>query len=273
MSAEYALLGHPVSHSLSPKMFNTVFAQQGIDARYTAIDIPPQEDLDLRTVFKTHGLSGANLTVPHKTAVLPQLDALSEAAARAGAVNVVITEGGSLVGHNTDAQGFIDALGAAPGPRALILGAGGAARAIGSALLDAGVRELFILNRSQNRAAKMLDKLAASSPGAILSHADLSAEAFAQAAKSTHLVVNCTAGGARTTIASFDPGTLGAGARWMDINYWDTEPPGEAACRESGVVFQTGHSMLAHQAAHAFEIFTGRQIDGALLLNIIQGAG
>ena len=272
MSAEYALLGHPVSHSLSPKMFNTVFAQQGINARYTAIDVPPEEHLDLRTVFKTYGLSGANLTVPHKTAVLPQLDALSEAAARAGAVNVVTAEGGSLVGHNTDAQGFIDALDAAPGPRALILGAGGAARAIGSALLAVGVRELIVLNRSQSRAANMLEKLAAASPGAMLSHADLSVEAFAQAASRTRLVVNCTAGGARTTIAGFDPGALEAGARWMDINYWDVEPPGAATCPASGVVFQTGHSMLAHQAAHAFEIFTGRKIDGALLLDIIKDA-
>ena len=269
MRRAFALLGHPVSHSLSPRMFNAMFARMGIDAHYSAIDVPPDAPLDLREVFAAHGLSGVNLTVPHKTAVLEQLDHISADAERAGAVNVVVRDDGRLMGHNTDGCGFLDALSDAPGPRVVLLGAGGAARAIASAVIEEGAREVIVLNRSSHRATAMLDQLRSTATDALLKAAPLTTESFAQAAPGTTLVVNCTAAGARSTIAEFQPSSLGPDAQWVDINYWDPEPPGQAACLAAGVHFQTGHGMLAHQAAHGFFLFTGQRCTGADLLELI----
>lgn len=269
MSSTFALLGHPVSHSLSPRMFNTMFARMGLDAHYSAIDIPPEASLQLRDVFSAHALAGVNLTVPHKTSVLSQLDQMSDAAMRAGAVNVVIRQGESLIGHNTDGRGFLDALGCSPGHTLIILGAGGAARAIASAVMEGETQEIVVLNRSPARAEAMLTQLRTPSTAQTLSHGPLTAEFFAQAATGATLVVNCTAAGARSTIADFQPAVLGSGARWVDINYWDPEPPGQAACRAAGIPFQTGHGMLAHQAAHGFFLFTGHRCAGDDLLEMI----
>lgn len=269
MSKAFALLGHPVSHSLSPRMFNAMFARLDIDARYSAIDIAPDAPLCLREVFATHGLSGVNLTVPHKTSVVEQLDHISESAERAGAVNVVVQEGGDLIGHNTDGRGFLDALSGEPGPKVVLLGAGGAARAIASAVIDDGTREVIVLNRSSKRAAAMLDQVRKTAADTALSHEPLTSASFAQAAPGTTLVVNCTGAGARSTIAEFQPSALGPDTQWVDINYWDTEPPGQAACIAAGVHFQTGHGMLAHQAAHGFFLFTGHRCAGNDLLEMI----
>lgn len=269
MSAAFALLGHPVSHSLSPGMFNTVFAREGIDAHYSAIDVPPGVPLNLRDLFTDHGLSGANLTIPHKTAVLNQLDHMSDEAARAGAVNVVIRQGDSLIGYNTDGRGFLDGLDEKPGHAVMLLGAGGAARAIASAVMSEGVRELVVLNRSSERAEAMLRVLRTSSSAATMKRAPLTMEAFAEAAARVTLVVNCTSGGARPVIDTFLPSALAPGACWVDINYWDPNPPAQAACRAANVRFQTGHSMLAHQAAHGFFLFTGRRCDGDDFLSLI----
>ena len=269
MSTAFALLGHPVSHSLSPRMFNTMFARKGIDAHYRAIDIPADDPLQLREVFAAHGLAGVNLTVPHKTDVIPQLDRVSEAAERAGAVNVVVQQGDLLLGHNTDGRGFLDALGEKPAHTVVLLGAGGAARAIAAAAMAEGTREVIILNRSVERAADMLAHLHAGESSATIMHAPLTAEAFAEYAAQAGLVVNCTAGGARHTIDAFEPAALRPDACWVDINYWDPQPPAQDACRAAGVRFQTGHGMLAHQAAHGFFLFTGQRCDGDELLGLI----
>lgn len=269
MSSAFALLGHPVSHSLSPLMFNTMFARLDIDAHYAAIDIPQGTPLQLRDIFDAHGLSGVNLTVPHKTNVLAQLDHVSDPAEQAGAVNVVVRDGEALIGHNTDGRGFLDALGDRPGHTVVLLGAGGASRAIACAVMADGARDVVVLNRSPERAEAMLHQLHASAQDVTLRHAPLTTEAFADAAHQATLVVNCTADGARSTIGDFQPSVLAPGACWVDINYWDLEPPCKAACLDAGVRFQTGHGMLAHQAAHGFFLFTGQRCDGDELMRLI----
>ena len=269
MTSAFALLGHPVSHSLSPRMFNALFARRGIDAHYRTIDVPPCEGEHLVRIFHEHALQGANLTVPHKTAILPLLSGLSTDAQRAGAVNVIVREGEGLVGHNTDVQGFADSLLQPPGDTAVVLGAGGAARAIWCALMAAGVSRIYVLNRSSARARSTALALAQLSTKVRVSAHELSLDSFNALAPSATTVVNCTTAGAKACVDTFRPSLLPHNSQWIDINYWDDSPPAQKACADCDIPFQTGHSMLAHQGARAFELFTDQAVTGAELLSIL----
>jgi shikimate dehydrogenase len=129
------LFGHPVSHSLSPTMQNAAFRRVGLPYEYVARDVEPSALAEAVEGLRSPGVKGANVTVPHKEAVLPLLDEMGEHAATVGAVNTVVNENGRLKGHNTDVDGFLRSLatvlpGGASGRRFLVLGAGGVARAV-----------------------------------------------------------------------------------------------------------------------------------------------
>lgn len=133
----FGVLGDPVAHSRSPAMHGAAFAALGLPHRYFAFHVAPAALPAALAGARALGLGGVNLTVPHKQAALPLMDATTSAAARIGAINTVCIEGGRLVGHNTDGPGFVAALGELPGgpPRtAVVLGSGGAARAVVDAL-------------------------------------------------------------------------------------------------------------------------------------------
>ncbi|WP_341704219.1 shikimate dehydrogenase, partial [Ferrovibrio sp.] len=155
------VIGWPVAHSRSPKLHGFWLRQYGIDGRYDRIPVPPEEvGAFLAALPREPGFRGINVTIPHKVAVLPYLAETDAAARRIGAVNtIVVRADGGLAGSNTDAFGFIESLKADAPPGwsaaarpAVLLGAGGAARALVVALLDAGVPELRIANRSRDRA-------------------------------------------------------------------------------------------------------------------------
>ena len=263
----FGIVGHPVDHSLSPSIHNPLFAELGLNAVYIAIPVDPTHADRIADLIRDKNLAGVNLTVPFKERVLPLLDEVSGAARRAGAVNVVVNTNGRLAGHNTDGEGFIRALLAEGGPaptglNAVLLGAGGAARAIASSLLQRAARSVAILNRTPLRAHRAIESLAEHHPGAQLSAGELTPAAFAEAARGADLVVNCTAGMAGATIAGFDPTALSASASWVDINYWMTPAPCERAVTASGRRFHDGLGMLGHQGALSFERFTGHPIDG-----------
>jgi shikimate dehydrogenase len=273
----FGLIGHPVRHSLSPAMYNTLFARFEIDAVYLAFDVDPKNAQKVADLIRVMGLDGVNLTVPFKEAVMPLLNTTTTAAAEAGAVNVVIQTDGELVGFNTDGEGFIRALSEEAGPQiegihAIILGAGGAARAVASGLLDRKAARISILNRSQARAKQAASALKASFPDGRIDVGPLDAKAFGLIAGSAALVVNCTAGPAAPTIGTFEPKRLGGPqATWVDINYWMEVPPAQTRCEDAGVRFYDGLGMLAHQGALAFELFTGHPITGAELLTFLRG--
>lgn len=159
-----AVIGWPVAHSRSPKLHGFWLRQHGIIGRYDRIPVPPEElGAFLTALPKEPGFRGVNVTLPHKPAVLPYLAAIDQTAKRIGAVNTIVVQpDGSLAGSNTDAFGFIESLaaGAPAGWRAaaapaVVLGAGGAARAVLVALLDAGVPEIRLVNRSMDKAAAL----------------------------------------------------------------------------------------------------------------------
>ncbi len=258
----YGLIGHPVRHSLSPAMYNRLFAQFGIDAVYVALDVHPDFADRVADAIRTLDLVGVNLTVPFKERVLPFLDRSTVAAQEAGAVNVVTAVEGTLTGYNTDGEGFVRSLAEEQGPKlhgceVVVLGAGGAARAIASTLMDRGVKSLTLLNRTLARA----EKAAQSLPGTV-NVGPLTPASFAQLAPKSQLVINCTSGPAEALVGALDPSKLCAGASWVDINYWMPSPPLKAECEAAGVRFHEGIGMLAHQGALAFELFTGHPVTG-----------
>ncbi len=161
----YAVIGHPVSHSLSPRIHAAFARQAGIALEYTAIDAAPEEFDAVLAEFAAEGGIGANITLPHKTRAAQICTHLSEAAQRAGAVNTLVRAATGWHGDNTDGAGLVRDLTERHGldlraRRTLLIGAGGAARGVAPALLDAGIGDLFIVNRTPERADALADVLA-----------------------------------------------------------------------------------------------------------------
>jgi shikimate dehydrogenase len=252
------LIGNPVEHSLSPAMHNAAFAALGIDARYelwpTDLDDLPDRIAGLR-----HGdILGANVTVPHKAAVMPLLDEVTDTARRIGAVNTIIPRDGRLVGDNTDAFGFRQSLDEATAGRstrsALVVGAGGAARAVLVALQDAGIGDLRLVNRTVEKAVALAGSLSA--PGKPAIRPAPWAE-LGSIAASASLVVNATSIGWHGDELPFDPAIVAAlpgDAVVMDLTYRQTALLRMAGDR--GLRAADGLPMLIHQGARAFTLWT-----------------
>lgn len=270
----YGLIGHPVRHSLSPAMYNELFQRYGQDAVYLAFDVDPDRAERVAEAVRTLDLAGVNLTVPFKERVLPELDRLTVAAEEAGAVNVLIQKGGQLMGFNTDGEGLVRHLEQhgvpIEGRRALILGAGGTGRAVASALLDREAAGVVLLNRTLSRAEAAVAALSRRFGHVPLEAAPLTAAAFAEFAPQAELVVHCTAAGGAERVSALDPSTLPRTATWVDVNYWMPDPPQQAACAALGLRFHTGLGMLVHQAALAFELFTGNPVEAEDLERILK---
>jgi shikimate dehydrogenase len=274
----FGLIGHPVRHSLSPAMHNELFRRKRVDAIYVAFDTRPEDASGVGPAIRTLALAGANLTVPFKERVLPDLDRLSPEAAAAGAVNVVVREDGLLVGHNTDGAGYVSALeeemGVSPeGRAAVILGAGGTGRAIAAALAGRGARSVTLLNRTVARAEHACAALAPSFPGCAWRALALDAPSFRSAAADADLVVNCTSGEAAPLVGTLDVSALAPGSVWTDVNYWMSDPPRLVACVGRGIRIQRGIGMLIHQGALSFRLFTGVEVDGDTIRGVLDIGG
>ena len=245
------VIGHPVRHSLSPTIHNAAFRALELDWAYLAFDVAPGEAGGAVEAVKVLGLEGLSVTMPHKADTAGAVDRLSPSAAALGAVNTVHRAAGSLVGDNTDGGGFIDALmadeGFDPSGRlCVVLGAGGAARAVVRALDEAGAAEVVIVNRTPERAKKA---------AALSSRARVG---VATDARDADLVVNATPvgmdGDGSTPI---DPAHLVPGQLVVDLVYQPAITPLMQAARTRGAVAVNGLGMLIHQAARAFTLWTG----------------
>jgi len=154
----YALIGRPVAGNPTEEMLEAAFAAAGLDARYVSLEVEPDALVDAVLGLRAIGVLGFHVTVPHKVAVVPLLDRLTEAASLAGAVNCVKREGDALVGDNTDGRGFLESLRTVADPRgasAVVIGAGGAARAIVAELSLAGAARIGVVNRTLARAEEL----------------------------------------------------------------------------------------------------------------------
>jgi shikimate dehydrogenase len=252
------VMGWPVSHSRSPRLHGYWLREYGIDGAYLPLAVPPEHFPQALRMLPHLGFAGANVTVPHKEAALAAVDELDTEARRIGAVNTVtVRSDGSLLGRNTDAFGFIENLRAgAPGWQAadgptVVLGAGGAARAVAVALADAGVPELRLVNRTTARAEALATAVGAPTKAAPwIDRAALLADAA--------LLVNTTTlgmTGSPTLDLSLDH--LPTDAVVSDIVYAPLETPLLAAAAKRGNLVVDGLGMLLHQARPGFEAWFG----------------
>lgn len=262
------LLGWPVSHSVSPLMHNAAFATLGLDWRYVPLPVDPQRpDAVRRAVLglPALGMVGANVTVPHKQAVMPFVDRLLPAAQAIGAVNTLVVEpDGSLTGDNTDAGGFVADLaehGVKPaGCRVLLLGAGGSARAVAYGLAFAGVQSIAVVNRTLAAAEALAARLQPLFPDCALA-AGFLPDDVAQIAPTADLIINCTSLG-MTPNSETTPWPAGISFRPGQVVYdLVYNPPQTVLLRqatEDGAQAIGGLGMLVWQGALAFERWTGR---------------
>ena len=262
------ILAHPAKHSLSPVMHNAAFDYLGLEAVYSPWDVSPEELPEAMEALRQNDVWGANVTIPHKQAVMPYLDELSDEAQRIGAVNTIINRRGRLIGHNSDAQGYIRGLASAGcdlrGKHVLLLGAGGAARAIVYALLKAGVASLTIANRNPSRAADLAEEFQQSKIDPKQHLATVAMEDIASVSSTVDLIVNSTSvgmakSGANSFETPLDKRYLPASGCFVsDIVYIPQETRLLKEAKAKGLAVQNGLAMLVHQGAISFECWTGQ---------------
>lgn len=259
-----ALLGSPVEHSQSPLIHNTAFQQLQLPYTYLAFDVPPEQLKEAVEGLKALKAIGFNLTMPHKEAVMPLLDELSQEAAVIGAVNTVKVEGEHLTGHNTDGKGFLLSLQdvgfLVSGKKAVIAGSGGAARSVALALAQGNVRQLVLLNRSLHRAEEIALMLREATPEIDVKVAELNQANVATELNDADLLVNSTPLGMKessTESIVSDGSILKPPLLVYDLLYHPPRTYLMKQAEEQGCTTINGLSMLLWQAALAFEIWTG----------------
>jgi len=256
------VIGDPISHSRSPAMHNAAFERLGMDWVYVPFRVkPPDLDEAIRGL-KAAGVRGINATIPHKERLVGHVDTLSPEAELIGAVNTLVFDEDGIHGENTDARGFLAAMTEAGfdmpvGRRVVILGAGGAARAVAAAFVGIGVSEIVIANRTPEKAQRLAEDLTRRTSIDALGVA-LMSDALAPLMREAHLLVNTTSGGmAGNSPLAFDPGLLRAPLSVYDIIYTPPETPLLRSAAENGCRVLNGIGMLVHQGAIAFELWTG----------------
>lgn len=258
MTARAFVVGHPIRHSRSPLIHGHWLAEHGLSGTYERLDVAPDDFEAFFRGLPASGFAGGNVTIPHKEAAYRLADSLTERAKKIGAVNTLIVEGGRVRGDNTDAPGFIahldQSLGEGwperTGGTALVLGAGGAARAIVVGLVERGTR-VWVANRSPERARA----LAELDPGHVEA---LAWEAVPEALSETGLLVNTTSlGMAGHPPLALDLAPLPERAAVADIVYVPLETPLLAAARARGLAAVDGLGMLLHQAVPGFFAWFG----------------
>ena len=246
------VIGWPVRHSRSPDIHNAAYEALGLDWVYVALPVAPGQVPAALAGMRALGLEGLSVTMPHKAAAAAQVDVLTPDAAALGAVNSVRRDGDRLIGDNTDGGGFVDSLleaGVDPaGRRCVVLGAGGAARAVVRSLALAGAAQVTVVNRDPTRGAAAA--ALAGDTGAVGSTEDL---------MSADLLVQATPVGMGDDLTlAADPALLPAGAVVADLVYHPLVTPLLAAARARGLPTVDGLGMLVHQAARQLQAWTGR---------------
>jgi shikimate dehydrogenase len=261
MTKRIVLIGHPVAHSLSGAMQQAAFDALGVDATYELWDRPPIQLPDAIAELRSDDFLGANVTIPHKERVVPMVDRLTEEAHATGAVNPITKEAKRLVGHNTDVVGFRTALDRLVGkqkmPRhAIVLGAGGGARAVVYGLITEGFQRVVVFNRHLHRAEGLVKHF-----GKSAAHMELRAmpwhESIIEAELGkTKLLINATSIGLATDESPVAAEILPPDLLVLDLIYNRTRLLRDAEA--AGSTIMDGELMLLHQGAAAFTLWTGQ---------------
>ena len=261
MSKRVVLIGHPVAHSLSGAMQQAAFDALGIDARYELWDKAPIDLPDAIAEVRGDDFLGVNITIPHKERVVPMIDRLTEEATVTGAVNTLTREGKRLIGHNTDVPGFAVALDKLVGrqkmPRqAVVLGAGGGARAVVYGLIRAGFLRIIVFNRHLHRAEGLVRHF-----GKSAAHMDLKAMPWHESIieselARTKVLINATSIGLTDDVSPIPGEVITGDLLVLDLIYKRTRLLRDA--ESAGAVANDGETMLLHQGAAAFTLWTGQ---------------
>ena len=277
MPQRLGIIGHPIVHSISPVFQQAALDAIGFDGTYQPWDVPPEDVGEFVNGLRAPGTLGINVTVPHKEAVIPFLDQVDDWASTAGAVNTVVNRDGHLAGYNTDGVGFLRALreGGDFEPRGrdvLVLGAGGSARGVVYALARVGAAQIFIANRTLERAerlAAMAKDTGAASEALELSDAP-------GAARQVALIVNCTSMGMvhgpdenGTPLSASD---LPSSVLVNDLVYNPLETPLLREAARAGAGTLGGIQMLVYQGAASFEMWTQQDAPVAVMLEAATAA-
>ncbi|MFD1425608.1 shikimate dehydrogenase [Kroppenstedtia sanguinis] len=255
------LVGHPVAHSKSPVMMNEAFSQEGLPWIYLAFDVDSEELGQAVAGLKSLGFRGWNVTLPHKVAVMEHLDEIEESAQEIGAVNTVIQQDGRLIGTNTDGAGYLESLVRetgfdVKGRRVVILGAGGAARAVSYTLARAGAEQIRIVNRTEKKAQDLAEHLRRWTRADGISPGEASI-----AIREADLLVQTTSVGMHPHLEGcpVDPASLHGDLLVSDLIYRPRQTRLLREAKARGAQVHSGLGMLLYQGALAFERWTGRR--------------
>ena len=264
-----AVIGAPIGHSLSPIIQNAALHAAGLDYVYTALPVRADALASAVRGLRDAGIAGFNVTIPFKTEIIPLLDALSEDARRIQAVNTVVIEDGRLVGHNTDVMGFLAGFAergiALTGKNAVLIGAGGAARAALWGLLRSGVRSVVIGVRNASKGAALAADFAADGDVRAVSFDDT---AWIAACSDADLVVQTTPLGMTPHTEAMPPvdaAVINPSAVVYDLIYTPAETRFLREARARGCETINGETMLVAQGAEAFHLWAGVRPDMELM--------
>lgn len=257
MEKHYAVIGDPIEHSLSPWMHNAGYEALGIDAEYQRFHVEPSHLAEAVEGLCVLGFSGWNVTLPHKSTIIPLLDTLTAEARRAGAVNTVKIQDGHRIGHNTDGDGFVRSvegeLNGFKGKKAVLLGAGGASKGIALALAAQGM-EVHILNRTVEKAeilVQMLQREGATATSGVFAPGDW--------LEDVDLLVQTTSAGLHSEAFPFSVKGISEQALVVDIIFNPSETAFLQDAKKQGCRTLNGLGMLLYQGAYAWEFWLGGQ--------------
>ena len=267
------IIGHPVGHSLSPLLQNTALEACNLNYVYVPFDVHPEELGTAVAGLRALGVEGFNVTIPHKSSVIPFLDHLDESAELAGAVNVVRNDGGRLIGYNTDGAGLLKSLAEdldfIPGTgRIVVIGAGGAARGAVAALCRAGASRLVVVNRSQDKALDLINSIRQHFKNIDICAVG-TAEELAPYLADCALVLNTTSLGMKNeTIPFLKVTALQTSVKVYDMVYTPAVTPFLREAMSRGITCANGSGMLIGQGEYAFNIWTGRMPPPGLMKSL-----
>lgn len=263
MGKSLGIIGYPLGHSISPIFQQAALDAVGIDARYEGWETAPENLQSRLESFRGQEFVGASVTIPHKESVMPFLDDVSETARLIGSVNTIVSDGGRLTGHNTDAPGFLRGLKEqggfeAQGKRAVVVGTGGAGRAVVFGLADEGVSSMMLVNRTVSRAERLKEEVSQAFP-------QLRVTVKREMPEGTEydLLVNGTSVGMKHTV--FEDSSpvprerVVPGALVYDLIYNPEETALLKMAKEEGAKTLGGLPMLVYQGVEAFELWFGRR--------------
>ena len=254
------IIGWPVGHSLSPAMHNAAFAAGGLDYVYVPLAVEPGRLKEAVAGLKALGFVGANVTIPHKVEIMQYLDEIDHTAQSVGAVNTIVVKDGKCIGYNTDAQGFIRALEqkdiTIKGKQAVLLGAGGAARAVVAGLLDAGIEKIILGARNRLKAEVFAKDFA----GGLIAVYDWEDQVFQENMAVCDILINCTPLGMVPKLEEMPPvewNKLKKTATVCDLIYNPPLTKFLDTAKQAGHLTMNGEGMLIGQGAVAFHLWTG----------------